>query len=549
MTTTLPRPVRTAPSQPRHRSRLLTAGAALLLFVALVLPREIGQLGPAAFLRLPVEGLVAALLVLVLPPRAGRRAATAGGVLLAGLTVLRAIDMGFLAALGRPFDPIADWAQVGSGVSFVEDSAGSVAAVAAVVVACLLAVALAVLMALSARRLARVVRPHRLTGLRTVAVLAACWVTLAALGAQLVAPVPLASRSVASLITQKAQQIPQSIADQRAFAARFATDPYRGVPGKDLLGGLRGKDVLVTFVESYGRSAVEDPAIAPSVTPTLDDGTRRLAASGFSARSAWLTSPIAGGGSWMAHATFQSGLRVSNQKQFEQFAGSDRVTLSGAFKEAGWETAAVMPGTSGPWPEGRVYDFDRVHPYESLGYRGTAFGGFHTPDQYTLAAYERLEHGRPGRGPLMTEIPLLSSHWPFGPIPQPVDWSGIGDGSVFDAQSHAPDPGPVGYDDPLKMKAEYGRSIAYSLDTLVSYLQLHGDDDTVLVFLGDHQPTPAVTGSGASKDVPVTIVARDPTVLDRISGWGWQPGLKPGPDAPVWRMEDVRDRFLSAFAR
>jgi hypothetical protein len=36
-------------------------------------------------------------------------------------------------------------------------------------------------------------------------------------------------------------------------------------------------------------------------------------------------------------------------------------------------------------------------------------------------------------------------------------------------------------------------------------------------------------------------------VLDRISGWGWQDGLKPGPQAPVSRMDTFRDRFLTAF--
>jgi hypothetical protein len=49
--------------------------------------------------------------------------------------------------------------------------------------------------------------------------------------------------------------------------------------------------------------------------------------------------------------------------------------------------------------------------------------------------------------------------------------------------------------------------------------------------------------------VPVTIVAKDPAVLDRISGWGWQHGLNPGPQAPVWRMDAFRDRFLTAFGR
>ncbi|GLZ13518.1 hypothetical protein Acsp04_37530 [Actinomadura sp. NBRC 104425] len=69
----------------------------------------------------------------------------------------------------------------------------------------------------------------------------------------------------------------------------------------------------------------------------------------------------------------------------------------------------------------------------------------------------------------------------------------------------------------------------------------------MLVFLGDHQPAPLITGEDASRDVPITIVARDPKVLDQISAWGWQDGLKPAPRSPVWKMSDFRDRFLTAF--
>jgi hypothetical protein len=36
-------------------------------------------------------------------------------------------------------------------------------------------------------------------------------------------------------------------------------------------------------------------------------------------------------------------------------------------------------------------------------------------------------------------------------------------------------------------------------------------------------------------------------VLDQMSGWGWTDGLKPSPDAPVWRMDSFRDKFLTTF--
>ena len=53
--------------------------------------------------------------------------------------------------------------------------------------------------------------------------------------------------------------MPASLRDERVFAAQAADDAFRATPPDELLTGLRGKDVVLTFVESYGRSAVEDP--------------------------------------------------------------------------------------------------------------------------------------------------------------------------------------------------------------------------------------------------------------------------------------------------
>ena len=64
------------------------------------------------------------------------------------------------------------------------------------------------------------------------------------------------------------------------------------------------------------------------------------------------------------------------------------------------------------------------------------------------------------------------------------------------------------------MQAAYGRSIEYSLNTLISFVQHYGDKNLVLVVLGDHQPLPIVSGQDASHDVPISIIAHDPTVLE-----------------------------------
>jgi hypothetical protein len=276
----------------------------------------------------------------------------------------------------------------------------------------------------------------------------------------------------------------------------------------------------------------------------LDAGSRRLSAAGFASRSGFLTSPTAGGGSWLAHATLLSGLWIDNQQRYHGLLGSDRLTLNGAFRRASWRTVAVMPGITRAWPEGKFFGYDKVYDSRNLGYRGPRFSFATMPDQYTLSAFERLERARRDRAPVMAEIPLVSSHAPWSSVSSLIDWDRVGDGSVFNGMPGAGMPPWPGRG---QVRTEYRRSIEYTLNTLISYVEKYGDDDLVLVFLGDHQPAPLLTGDGATRDVPVTIVARDRAVLERVSGWGWHDGLRPGPDAPVWPMHAFRDRFLTAF--
>ena len=43
------------------------------------------------------------------------------------------------------------------------------------------------------------------------------------------------------------------------------------------------------------------------------------------------------------------------------------------------------------------------------------------------------------------------------------------------------------------------------------------------------------------------LVNLEPCYACGVSGWGWQNGLHPSPQAPVWPMQAFRDRFLGAF--
>jgi hypothetical protein len=522
-----------------------TALACLLVLAALVAPNQISHLTAGAFLRIPVEGLVGVVLVLVLPAKARRVAVPIVGVALGVLTILKLLDMGFFTILDRPFDPVLDWSLLSDAEEFVARSYGRAAAIGATVAAIGLAIALLVLMTLSVRRLTRLVVWRHTTAIRTVAVLGIVWSTCALLGVQIVAGAPIAARSAATLSYDRLRQVRADLRDEDEFKAGIAVDAFGNTPSDELLTALRGKDVMVAFVESYGRVAVEDPQFAPDLGALLDAGNRRLRAAGFASRSAYLTSPTTGGGSWLAHATLLSGLWINNEQRHRALLASQRLTLNGAFRRANWRTVGVMPAITRAWPEGAFYGYDRLYDAPSLGYRGPLFTFGAMPDQYALSAFQRLERAKPDHAPVMAETALVSSHGPWTPIPQLVDWNAVGDGSVFDTQAGAHD-GAV-LRDRTRIRSAYIRSIEYSLSALISYVETYGDDNLVLVFLGDHQPAPIVTGGGASRDVPITIVARDQAVLDRISGWGWQDGLKPSPQAPVWRMNAFRDRFLTAF--
>ncbi|HEY8718804.1 CDP-alcohol phosphatidyltransferase [Pengzhenrongella sp.] len=525
-----------------------TTLAFLLVWVALVGPNERGALTPGAFVRIPLEALLFAGLVLLLPPRAGRVAAVAAGVTLSLLAMMKVLDMAAFVAVNRPFNPLVDGSYFGSAVGVLSDSIGRTDAIVATTAAALAAVAVLVCMPLSVLRLTRILGRHRAASLRAVTALGVVWTLCAVAGVQAAPGAPLASSSAARLAVGKLRQVYVGLKDQRAFAKTTAVDAFARTPGADLLTGLRGKDVIFVFVESYGRVAVQGSDFSPQVDAVLDTGTSRLRAAGFSTKSAFLTSPTFGGISWLAHSTLQSGVWINNQLRYDDLVTSNRFTLSDAFKRAGWRTVSDLPADNVYWPQGRsFYHYDKLYDSLNVGYVGPKFSYAPVPDQYTLAAFQRLELANPHRAPVMAEIDLVSSHTPWTPLPHLVDWKQLGDGAVFDAMpKQGPSPAAV-WKNPTRVRAAYGQSVEYSMNSLISFVQTYHDKNLVLVVLGDHQPATIVSGQGASHDVPITLISHDPAVMSRISPWGWQDGLRPRPDAPVWSMDDFRNRFLGAY--
>lgn len=521
--------------------------AVIALGAVLLLPNYPGALGVAAFWQLPLELPLAIVALWLLPGGWRPAAAWIVAVAVVLLLFLKLADLATFSALARPFNPVFDLHLLASGWTLLAGAAGGFTAA-------LLAVVAAGVLALGVWSLQRAVHAAsfaptlvRRGGAGTAAVVLGTASVLVA-GPLLADRAPGVTLGSSRLVADRAAEIAASRRDLERFRADAGADRFEGAVPDRLLAGLSGKDVLLVFVESYGRTTHANPDFAPTIRARLTGAEQSLAAAGFAMRSGWLTSPVAGGQSWLAHASVLSGLWIDSQRRYQALVTSDRLSLTHLFGRAGWDVVAVMPAITMAWPEGRYFGYDRVHAATGLGYRGEPFNWVTMPDQYTLSAFERLEGEHPSGRPVMAEIALISSHAPWTPVPTVIDWADVGDGTVFTFQARSgPTPREV-WRDRRRVRAQFLSAVDYSLETLASYAIEHAGPDTVMIVLGDHQPAPLVTGEGASRDVPVHILSRDPAVIDKIADWGWTPGLLPAGTLAPWKMDAFRNRFVAAFS-
>ena len=538
---------------PRTRQALrlaITVLSVVLVWGVLVAPDRFFQYTPAAFARIPIEGLALMAVAVVLPAWPRRIVAAVAGILFALLTLVKLLNITFYEEIGRSFNPVFGWVNIGPAIGVVRDTIGltrTVIALAALGLGLLLLVGA---ITASAIHITTVAARHRRDAVRALAALTAVWALSAGLSLQLVPGAPVASASATGLAVTQLRDTQAALRDQRRFEkVLHRSDPEASVPASDLLTGLRGKDVVVAFVESYGQVAVQGASIAPGVNAFLRRNTASLARAGWSTQSAWLNAPGFGGVSQLAHSTLLSGLWVNTEQRYAELVGSHRFTLVNAFDKAGWRTVNDSPEDEGIWPSGtQFYHFDKIYDRDNVGYRGPAFSYSSMPDQYSLAELQRREFG-PGHKPVMAEFDMVSSHTPWAPLPTMVPWDKVGNGSIFDSMPARGESPVTVWRNASTVRQSFGRSIQYSLQALTSWVAELKDPNLVLILLGDEQPGSPITGPGASHKVVVSIVAHDPSVFRQIAPWRWQDGLLPSPSAAVESMGAFRNQFLGAFGR
>ena len=324
-------------------------------------------------------------------------------------------------------------------------------------------------------------------------------------------------------------------------SARVAESPVMNTD----LSLVNGADVFLIFVESYGAVSFDRPEFAEPLAAGRVEVERAARETNREMVSAFVESPTFGGSSWFAHISLLSGVEVRDHDTNLALMSEKRDTLAAVFARHGYRTIAMMPGLKLPWPEGSFYGFNRTYNAERLAYPGPDFGWFAVPDQFSLAWLDQAEVGQPSRPPLFVFFPTLSTHFPFNPTPpyQP-DWPRLLTESKYGAQAIVD-----AYGDQLDwvdFGPAYVKSVAYAYATIAGYLRLRAGHDFVMILMGDHQPPAAVSGEGASWDVPVHVIASRGAVLERLTAHGFTVGLMPA-RRPLVRMHELLPILLEAF--
>ncbi len=330
------------------------------------------------------------------------------------------------------------------------------------------------------------------------------------------------------------------------FAERHQQKVLAPSPAFDSdLGALRGVDVNLFLLESYGRVAFSNAAMHAQLKPSREALAAQIKASGMQVVSAYAASTTFGGGSELAHLALLSGINTGDPIVHDLLLTTDRPTLITLFRDRGYETLGVYPALTWDWPEKSFYRFDKFLDARDLAYQGPKLGYWSLPDQFALARLGQL-HPLTAQSPKrFTWFPSITSHMPFHPVPPYLaDWAKILTDRPFDDEQMAAVNAQK--EDWFNMRPGYTGMMDYNYQWLAGYLAQPRAREAVFIVLGDHQPAANVTGEGATWDVPVHIISSNTELLQRFVARGFRPGLEPA-EPRVGALFDFTRLLLDVF--
>jgi phosphoglycerol transferase MdoB-like AlkP superfamily enzyme len=344
---------------------------------------------------------------------------------------------------------------------------------------------------------------------------------------------------MAKTLPQERRNIVQQI---RAVTERIGKDtgPF--------LDKLHGSNVLFIFVESYGRTVFVNKEYSDVLVPRYEAMARNLEGEGFHVVSDFITSPTYGGFSWFAHSTLNSGVKVISHLHSQLLDDRRPRGFADHFRDAGYQPILVMPGTTRPWPGMDDYYGFRQHYFSwEFGYQGPRYGWPTMADQFVLYHIQKTEIERATK-PLFIQYALVSSHAPFSDLPRYVDdWESLGDGSILKRSGR--DRFKVTWGLSGDVVNAYNAAVTYEMKVIEGFLTHYVHDDSLVIFVGDHQPHQLVTGpNNLTWSVPIHIASRNPELVAPFLRRGYIPGMVPTQPLPHVGMERFMEEFLADFS-
>jgi hypothetical protein len=308
---------------------------------------------------------------------------------------------------------------------------------------------------------------------------------------------------------------------------------------------LAGADVEVVFLESYGATTYDNPAIADAIASARQGLATTARSQGRFVLSSFVRAATFGGASDLSHLSFLSGIDLTDPLRHDLLLATDRATILDTFESLGYRTIGLYPAMSWEWPEKSFYSFDHYHDAPSLDYAGPKFGLWWLPDQFSIARINELYPPSADNGPRFLFFPTITSHIPYRPRPpyQP-DWSKVTSEQPFSAQATRQALAvEIDWDD---LFTGYLATFEYTFEWLSGYLELPRERDNVLILIGDHQPAGGIVLKGANWDVPVHVITSNPVIAERLRSQGFADGMTP-PREAIGHISDLTGILLSTF--
>ena len=292
---------------------------------------------------------------------------------------------------------------------------------------------------------------------------------------------------------------------------------------------VKKPNVYLLFIESYGAVATLADGFSDKFENLAGNLEAQLKSNDWHITSNYSKSPVIGGRSWLALTTTITGARIEDQIQYNGLIHEHQQFphMVDFFNNQGYETMRVSTMSSKDIDTlnmitipNQFWKFDQRLFFSDIPYRGYRYdyyGGI--PDQYTLGYIQETNLDTISRPYFMTFI-TMNSHgpWSVGP-PIVPHWKSLD--TLYNPYTDGRPPSTMHID-------QYWQLVEYELKMLTDFILKVGDEKSVFILLGDHNPAGLewkLFGRFNKWATPIHIISKDASFVNSFEQHGFTEGM------------------------